>query len=390
MKFQQRDVALDALRGFAILGIIVVNAPFFAGPASQMPQTALDAVAFWFSTAFGMGKFFLIFSFLFGFGFSLMLLRSASNGTAPGPRFFRRLLGLFIIGAAHAMFLFFGDILMLYAILGIVLWCCQGKNCRSLIVTSAAVGLVGLVLQAAAMVFLPEAAYDFAAETQRTANYLGSFWQVTRQRVADLPETLAFIAIFNGLPALSMFLLGFATGRDKLFPPAPGSPVFGIARVCFALGAAISAIASYCALVWSDPLTGALLPVGAAAISVVVAVGPILSFGMALTMFERFNHWREQRITQWLAKTGSNSLTAYVFHSLLLAALFCGWGFGSYNSLGAAWVLIIGVTTWFVVIATVNIWRIWFRYGPDEWLLRSITDLQWKPLLNPPSATTSP
>jgi uncharacterized protein len=102
----QRDIAIDALRGFALLGIIVVNAPYFAGPLAQMPTTAVDLAAFWFSTAFGMGKFFLIFSFLFGFGFSIMLGRAAGDQSPIKAKFFRRLFALFLIGALHAVFCF--------------------------------------------------------------------------------------------------------------------------------------------------------------------------------------------------------------------------------------------------------------------------------------------
>ncbi len=384
----QRDIALDALRGFAMLGIIIVNVPFFAGPLAQMPSSALDAAAFWFSTAFGMGKFFLIFSFLFGFGFSLMLSRAAADGRPLGPRFFRRLFALFLIGAAHAVLLFFGDILMLYALLGIVLWCCRNWSRTSLFGAAAAVGVTGLVLQASVLVLLSGAAHEFAAETQRTAKYLGSFWQVTSQRIVDLPDTLSFILVFNGFPALSMFFLGLALGRDRLFPPAPGSALFRHARRCLAIGAGVSGVAAFLAMIWADPQTGALTHAGTFATYVVAAAGPVLSFGMAMTLLDLFNSKKDVTLVRWLAITGSNSLTAYVLHSVLLAALFCGWGLGYYNSLGAAPVLAIGVLTWVAVTVLVNIWRTYFRYGPDEWLLRSITDLQWKPILNVVDAKT--
>jgi uncharacterized protein len=378
----QRDVAIDALRGFALLGIIVVNAPYFAGPLAQMPTTTADLAAFWFSTAFGMGKFFLIFSFLFGFGFSIMLGRAVTDQNLFKAKFFRRLLALFLIGALHAAFFFFGDILMLYALLGIILWLCRNCSVKTLMTTALVLGLSGLVLQWLAMLILPEAAYDFASESQRTANYLGSFLQVTQQRLNDLPETLAFILIFNGLPALSMFLLGLSLGRTHVFPPTEHSQLFALARKCLVGGAVISSIASFFALRWSDPTSGALSNAGAAAMIAVVAAGPVLSFGMALTALDFFRKNQARWVTQWLAVAGGSSLTGYVLHSVLLATLFCGWGFGFYQSLGAAPVLAIGVTTWLVVVAVIKLWRIQFRYGPDEWLLRSITDLQWKPFLN--------
>lgn len=378
----QRDTAIDALRGFALLGIIVVNVPFFAGPRAQMPETAIDDMAFWFSTAFGMGKFFLIFSFLFGFGFSQMLGRAGTNGTPLGARFCRRLLGLFLFGALHASLLFFGDILMLYALLGAILWLCRNWSKKTLLIAAAVTGSLGLMLQMLVMLALPEAAYDLAAESQRTANYLASFWQVTAQRLADLPDTLGFILIFNGFPALSMFFLGLAFGRAKSFPPAPFTPIFTVAKVSLGVGVIVSGIASYLTVIWADPHTGALSDAGAASMLIVVLAGPILSFGMALTALDHFNRHRNSAVVQWLAVAGGSSLTGYVLHSVLLATLFCGWGFGFYQSLGAAPVLAIGVLTWVIVVAAINLWRKAFRFGPDEWLLRSLTDLQWKPFLN--------
>jgi uncharacterized protein len=378
----QRDIAIDALRGFALLGIIVVNAPYFAGPLAQMPTTTVDLAAFWFSTAFGMGKFFLIFSFLFGFGFSIMLGRAAGDQSLFKAKYFRRLSALFLIGALHAVFFFFGDILMLYACLGIVLWLCRNCSTKTLITAAAVLGVLGLLFQWLAMLVLPEAAYDFASESQRTANYLGSFFQVTSQRLADLPGTLAFILIFNGLPALSMFLLGLGLGRNKVFPPVTNSQLFTTAKKCFVGGAVVSATASFFAVKWADPVSGALSDAGAAAMIAVVVAGPVLSFGMALTALDFFNKNGDQRVTQWLAVAGGSSLTGYVLHSILLAVLFCGWGIGLYQSLGAGPVLAIGVATWLVVVAVIKLWRRHFRYGPDEWLLRSITDLQWKPFLN--------
>jgi uncharacterized protein len=253
---------------------------------------------------------------------------------------------------------------------------------KTLTKAAAILGGVGLLLQWLAMLVLPEAAYDFASESQRTANYLGSFYQVTLQRLTDLPDTMAFILIFNGLPALSMFLLGLAFGRNSVFPPVANSQLFSVANKCLIGGAIVSATASFFVVKWADPASGALSDAGAAAMIAVVAAGPVLSFGLALTALDFFNKNQGQGVTRWLAMAGGSSLTGYVLHSVLLAAMFCGWGFGFYQSLGAASVLAIGITTWLLVVAIINWWRSHFRYGPDEWLLRSITDMQWKPFLN--------
>lgn len=186
-----RSVPLDALRGFALCGIIIVNAPFFAQPLWAEPVVAHwgDAAALWFTHAFTTGKFFLIFSFLFGFGFAAMLDRANAEGTSARGRFLRRLFGLFIFGMLHAVFLFFGDILMLYAVLGLVLWTCRNWPPRRLLGAAGCVLVVAIFCQAAALL---GAAADTRPAPPPLAGegYLGGFLVGAAHRLSELPADL--------------------------------------------------------------------------------------------------------------------------------------------------------------------------------------------------------
>jgi hypothetical protein len=166
-----RSVEIDALRGLALFGIIIVNAPFFAGPLKGLPMGGwLDWFAVWLTGAFFAGKFFLIFSFLFGFGFAILLIRAERDTSKLRGKFMRRLL----------------------------IWACV-------------VYLLGIALQTLALMdALEQIATSAPSRLVLSAGYLGGFLDVAAARIAELPDSLGFIAAFNGLPALAMFLTGLA------------------------------------------------------------------------------------------------------------------------------------------------------------------------------------
>ncbi len=371
-----RSVALDALRGFALFGIILVNAPFFSQSLWAEPAIGgvADLLAFWFTNAFASGKFFLIFSFLFGFGFASMLARAEAEGRSLRGRFLRRLLGLFAFGALHAVFLFFGDILMLYALLGLPLWLCRGWPPRRLLALAGAVMAVAILCQTAALLAAVDPARAAPPPTLG-AGYLGGFLDGAAQRVSELPETLAFGLLFNGPAALAMFLAGLALSRMGAMPPDPAA-LRRPARIALAIGGIGSGTLMALALT-AGPDDG---PNEAAAWLVTAAfcaLAPVLAFGMAATVLDLAQRYRESLVVRLLASAGAATLTGYILHSVLLGAVFNGWGLGLYGALGPAACLGIGVLVFLAVALGIGLWRRHFRYGPDEWLLRSFVELRW-------------
>ena len=125
---KQRHIILDALRGFALLGICLANYPEFSlysflenAPKALFPTLGIDTVTQWFLYIFIDGKFYTIFSLLFGIGFSIILDNNRKRGANGIAIFYRRMFFLFLIGFAHLIFIWSGDILMLYAIVGMTL-----------------------------------------------------------------------------------------------------------------------------------------------------------------------------------------------------------------------------------------------------------------------------
>jgi uncharacterized protein len=374
-----RIQSLDTLRGFALFGIILVNAPFFGGPmGGLLPVTLADEVSVFTVTAIFVGKFFLIFSFLFGFGFATILTRRTEGERPIRGRFLRRLLALFVFGALHALLLFLGDILMLYAVLGLVLWTCRGLSLRVLGRAAATIHAVGILLQVGGLALIGEVPGGATAGVTAGQGYLGGFAEVLAARLAELPLSLSFIALFNGFPALSMFLVGLALGRFRMFPPPPESRGIWAARGRLALigglsGSALSTAALSYATSEAVQVTGVIG---------FCAVAPVLSFGMAMTVLDWAERSPKSQLAAWLAAAGRGSLTGYVLHSVILGAVFYGWGLGLYGALGPTAVAAVGLATFVAIVTALNLWQQWFRYGPDEWLLRSIADLEWKPMRN--------
>ncbi|MDE6290104.1 MAG: DUF418 domain-containing protein, partial [Muribaculaceae bacterium] len=124
----KRHVILDALRGFALLGICMANFPEFSlysflpvEASSMMPTSGWDYVMKWFLSIFVDGKFYTIFSLLFGIGFSIIISNVSKRGGNAFAVFYRRMFFLLLIGFIHLMYIWSGDILMLYALMGMIL-----------------------------------------------------------------------------------------------------------------------------------------------------------------------------------------------------------------------------------------------------------------------------
>ncbi|MGP1358208.1 DUF418 domain-containing protein, partial [Roseicyclus sp.] len=130
-----RAPEVDLLRAVALYGICIANIPYLALPYDALaipPSEGLDRLAATGTALLVHGKFFVLFSFLFGWGFGVQLASAARRGRPAGQTYLRRLGGLFLIGIAHAFLVFAGDILILYAILGLVLWSLREASDRTL------------------------------------------------------------------------------------------------------------------------------------------------------------------------------------------------------------------------------------------------------------------
>lgn len=373
---KKRQALPDQLRGFALLGIIVVNMPFLAvsnvGTWDMKLTNFSDKVVSFFIVAFAQGKFYLLFAFLFGYSLTL-ILKNRSGVTTN--RYLRRLLGLALFGAGHAYLFFVGDILMSYAVLGLVLLFFVARTTRTVLFASAVSYLIGLTLLALAFfesIGSGNSSGGFVTNPTALDQALqGSFLDSVVGRANALPDALLVQLVINCFPALSMFLLGLAAGRIGLL--ADPTKHVRVWRACLAIGIFIGVPAgitsAWLALVPEDS-NGMY---GIAGVVIGFALAPALTAGyvgtIALISHRRFMSFAEP--------AGRMSLTGYLGESILLAAIFCGWGLGLFGKLSLTHSLLIALGVWVALEVFAKEWLRRYAYGPFEWFLRSWSNLEF-------------
>ena len=379
---QKRQALPDQLRGFALLGIIVVNMPFLAvsnvGIWELQLSSLSDQVVAFLIVALAQGKFYLLFAFLFGYSLTLILKSRSPDGVS---RYLRRLVALAVLGAGHAYLFFIGDILMSYALLGLALLLFIGRSTRTVLIASAISYFLGLVLLA--LVFCETVGAEGSAggfisgSAALDQAIRGSFVDSVVGRANALPEALLVQLVINWFPALSMFLLGLASGRaGLLYDPAKHIRLWrSLVVVGVVVGLPAGIASAWLALVPEDPSE----VYGIVGVAVGFALAPALTAGyvgaIALLSHRRWMSYAEP--------AGRMSLTGYLGESILLAAIFCGWGLGLFGMLTLTQALLVSLGVWIALEVFAKQWLRWFAYGPFEWILRSWSNLAVATLRKP-------
>jgi len=399
-----RIQVIDILRGFALLGILLVNMELFSHPVQHVffgPKEwtgQADQLAVWGIRFLAEGKFYSLFSFLFGLGFALQIQRAEARGTRFVPFYLRRLFILLLIGLAHAIFLWTGDILVLYAVTGAVLllffrrraprtlliWCGVMLTV-TILINAALTGLVSLAQlspEAAAEVSREfaetEANMRAAAEEAGRVFATGSFVEITRQRLSDLGFMYTYV-IFLAFNVLAMFLLGLYTGRREIFRDISAHLPLFRKVLWWALPVGIIGNLVYVIFIEevsrNEPTWESLVAVSGQTIG---APALALSYVAAITLLVQHDAWRA-RLSP-LAAVGRMALTNYLLQSLVATTIFYGYGFGLFGQVGPALGLLLTLVIFTAQIPLSMWWMGRFQFGPVEWLWRTLTYLRWQPL----------
>ncbi|RDG33963.1 DUF418 domain-containing protein [Streptomyces corynorhini] len=377
-----RDV--DALRGVALFGILMVNITFFASgyTLAMVPDPARGAwhdelaegvVRFFFES-----KFYLLFAFLFGYSLTLQIDSAAARGRAFRPRFLRRTGALFLLGVANAVLLFYGDILMTYAVFGLLLFLMRGISPRrALWVAGIVTGTIALVfLGLATLVALVDGAALTATPAEHAASLAegrasteamrGGMGAVIGERVSALAGVVPLTLFFQGPLAFSAFLVGLAAGKRRVLaePARHERRLKLIQGVGFPVGLAGSV---YYTLAGSDDLF---------AETSVLVTAPFLTAAYVATLLRVFRTGRGARLAEALARPGRMALTNYLSQSLLCGLIFTGIGLGLVGRVPYAGVIAIALAIYGIQLAWSAWWLKRFRMGPVEWLLRAATYLE--------------
>lgn len=370
---------VDALRGFALLGILAVNIWAFADPyyASTQTNPAFDsgldhAIRFAVSLLFET-KFYLLFSFLFGYSFTLQMAAAERAGTGFVPRMVRRQSGLLAIGLLHGALLYYGEILSTYAVLGLILLACRNIAPATAVKIGAgliaAVGLVWMLLGLGQLAEGALAGSESADAPAKLSAFGGDAATTLAFHSGHLAETLGALAVLQAPSAMAMFFFGFAAGRLRVFanPEQHADAMRQILR--FGLPVGLSGAVVYALAATYAPGGG----IETFAFGLGQLTAPALTATYVVAGLMLFRTERGRRIESALAPMGKIALTNYLMQSVALGVLFTGYGFGLVDRLSPAAVAAM-IAAILACQAVASRW--WLRrhpYGPAEWALRAVT-----------------
>lgn len=394
VKSSERYIILDVLRGFAILGICMANYPEFSLYTFQpddvmksMPTAGIDSVIRYLLYIFVDGKFYTLFSLLFGIGFSIIIGNAAKNKKNGFSIFYRRMSVLLLIGFLHLMFIWSGDILMLYALLGMLLPLFRNVSNKGLLTTAFAFLLLPIVVDALTTV----TGVNLSAPAMRTQwHYCGLYgiteenfgiWlhdaktyeQVSQFLIQGAWERMQeFIDGNRYFKVFGLFLLGFYIGRNRLYANLESYATLlkKVTIYGFLIGLPLSALYA-----WSG-MNG--YPLGQIAHTAIytISVYPLgLAYMSGVCLL--YLKWKELVLWKWFAAPGRMALTNYIGQSVIGIFLFYGIGLGWGACVGLVYTELIVLAVYAFQIVFSSLWLSAFRFGPLEWGWRMLTYGKW-------------
>lgn len=395
---KERFAILDILRGFALVGIAVANFPEFAlftflkpDAVAAMPTAWADRWVRFLQYVFVDGKFYTIFSLLFGIGFSIIISNAMRRGASGFRIFYRRMAILLGFGFVHLMFIWSGDILMLYALMGMLLPLFRNCSDRTLLSWAAVLLFVPVIIDfacefagvslSAGVVRLQQhycAKYgitdDNFAYWLRDADSYGGVFQFLVQ--GALVRVQEFVDGNRYFKVMGLFLIGFCIGRRRMYAHTVMRRRM-LRRValagCFA-GLPLSVVYAWSAVNGH--------PWGNAAHSLLYFVSVyIVGFAYVAAICLVYNRHPRARVFSLFSAPGRMALTNYIGQSVWGMAIYYGIGLGLGASMGLSLVVPVAVGVWLVEALFSLLWLRLFNFGPLEWIWRMLTYGRRFPLL---------
>lgn len=393
----ERAEILDILRGFAIFGIYLANSITFSALSilpdpvkAGFPTAPLDSFFMALQTIFVEGKFYSLFSLLFGLGFSIILVRNQSRSRYPLLIFYRRLLILAIIGLTHMLLLWDGEILLFYAIMGLLLPLFRNVSGKTLLITAAACILAPIILDILRLTLIP----DLAPFLQEKAFALDG-----KNGISTDPDIYSYYLYKEGsgygelrnwlesgffyrfhylinsgrvFKVFGMFLLGYYIGRRRIHaePVQFIGMITQVRNIGFLIGIPMN-LALYLTRMDSYSIPGhwlGLLETTSYALGIV----PLSLAYTATIVLMSLRDPAGSRL-RYLTPVGRMALTNYLLQTVISILIYYNLGLGLGTKIGYTYVLLISA----IVLATqMLISHLWFRvanYGPAEWVWRMAT-----------------
>ena len=375
----QRDVAPDVLRGFALLGILVVNIQFMGlnsdqGARGEWTQGFANGSATFLIAALFAGKFYLLFSFLFGYSSNYVIKNDRSNRA----RWIKRCLVLIAFGALHFTFLWHGDIIFVYGLFGLLLTFFFFRADRTLKIWSRIVFFVStfFIVLIGALALMAEYLLneDLGSSTVVSLDEIlrsGTFLESIPARLEVWVLGIATGIFLQGGLAFAAFLLGVRLARANfLSSPMDKAANERLIKKGLILGLPIQIIAA-AILLQNEQSAEPSESVYLISLFVSFVTAPLLS--MFYVGFIRKLVEERPNLVSWLKPAGKMSLTIYISQSVITSLIFGPWGLGLFQDLQTWQVLVLAFGIWLLLSCLAAQWLKRFNQGPFENLVSSLT-----------------
>ena len=403
---KSRVLTLDIVRGVAVMGILAMNIVAFAmipqayiNPLAYGTESAADLASWAFSFVFIDGKMRGLFSFLFGASMLLVIQLAEKAGDSPKRVTFARQLWLLLFGMIHYYFIWYGDILIGYALIGMLAWFFRNKEPRVLVRWGIVLVTIQLMVMAASAVYAHSLAGAVAAGNadaatlkewqelsrdiaipsaellrQEMALYLGPWSGIVEYQLTEKATMPLFFTFLFGWETLAYMLFGMAALKSGFLAGAWDNARYR--RVALtALAVAIPVYAVLAALLLGDGFT--VPGIFTYSFTATVPIRPlvVLAYAALIILATRRGGWLVDRI----AATGRAAFSNYLGTSILMTGLFYGWGLGWFGSVSRVELWLVVAAMWLVMLAWSKPWLDRFQYGPLEWLWRSLARWEVQP-----------
>ena len=401
----EREIFMDVLRGFAILGIFIANLSHltwygFLGPdaTGTMLLPHWDHKMEFLHALFIEGKFYSIFSFLFGWGIALQLMRSEAKGIQAASFIRRRLTIMLLLGACHLL-LWPGDIVFFYALLGFVLLLFRRFSNKTLLISAVVLVLSPILLYWLKMKFpvlnSPSTfLFDIgdkvdgkltgivSDETFHAYLKKANWFDILKADIAGFFYRYGDLFFQSRIPkVLGMMLIGLVVGRSNFYKNISQHKKLLYYIVVF--GILIAIPSNYILAKYMQANDGSYYQFKMnglyRTIAYSIGVAPLAATYIALFMLA-FQSGVGKKILSVLAPVGKMAFTNYIMHTLIGNFVFLNAGLGYMGKAGPVYYTLFALIVFSIQIIISTIWLKYFNYGPVEWLWRSATYRKWQPL----------
>ena len=405
---KDRELFMDVLRGFAILGIFIANLNSFSFYSPDLPENSpyllpkADHTMAFLHHLFIEGKFYSIFSLLFGWGIALQFKRGEVNNLNVLPTVRRRLLFMLLLGAVHLL-IWTGDIVFFYALLAFILLALRKFSNKTLLITGAILILSPILLYWLKMTW-PVLNYpseklgqigqwsgdqlfpqykevdtreEFAAIMEEI-----TWWDFLKNNLSGFFFRYSYLLFSSRIPkVLGMFLIGYVMGRSDFYKNLAQHKKLVITIIVS--GLVIGLPANYMLAQQIQDHEGDYFGLKQngfyETIWYALGVAPLASAYVGLFMLA-FRAKTGNKLLSLLAPVGKMAFSNYIMQSLISNFVFFGTGLNYMWKVGPVYYTIFGVLVFILQIIISTIWLRYFNYGPVEWLWRSATYKKWQPM----------